>query len=217
MCGRFTANVKKKEIEDEWNLSVPPEFRPRYNIAPTQTVGIITNCNPRVLSMFNWGLIYLRNKTSKAIIINAKAETLHEKPMFKNLILSSRCLIPATSWFEWMQNKSKQPYVIRLKNKNLFAMAGIWDTFIDSKGNETKTFAIITTQANKNIKHIHERMPLLVPKKLQKDWLSNNIEVNLIEKETINFNFDYYTVSSIVNNPKNDSESVLTEFRETLF
>ena len=218
MCGRFTANVKKKDLEEEWNLEVPPEFRPRYNIAPSQVVGIITNTQPSKLSMFRWGLIpsWVKDSSEISHIINARIETLNDKPSFRKLVQSARCLVPATSWFEWMHDKSRQPFVIKLKNAKWFAMAGLWDTWIDAEGQKVNTFTIITTNAAPNISHIHERMPLVVPKELQQDWLSKKTDAASIASKTGQLEFDFYPVSSQVNSPKNDDENLLNEFRETL-
>lgn len=218
MCGRFTANVKKKDLEEEWNLAVPPEFRPRYNIAPSQVAGVITNKQPSDLSLFRWGLIpsWAKDPVIGNKMINARVETLHEKPSFRKLVQTARCLIPATSWFEWMQDKSRQPFAIKLKNAKLFALAGLWDTWIDANGQKVNTFTIITTEAAENIRHIHERMPLVVPKEQQHDWLTNNADAAAIATKTGQLEFDFYPVSSRVNNPKNNDESLLDEFRETL-
>ncbi|HPB02222.1 MAG TPA: SOS response-associated peptidase [Bacteroidales bacterium] len=218
MCGRFTANVKKKDLEEEWNLAVPPEFRPRYNIAPSQVVGVITNKQPSALSLFHWGLIpsWAKDNSMASHMINARVETLNEKPSFRKLAQTARCLVPATSWFEWMQDKSRQPFAIKLKNAKLFALAGLWDTWIDAGGQKVNTFTIITTNAAPGIRHIHERMPLVVPKELQQDWLSNKTDAITIATESGQLEFDFYPVSSRVNSPKNDDESLLDEFRETL-
>jgi len=218
MCGRFTANVKKKDLEEEWNLAVPPEFRPRYNIAPSQVVGVITNTEPGSLSLFRWGLIpsWAKDPAIGNKMINARVETLTEKPSFRKLVQTARCLVPATSWFEWMQAQSRQPFVIKPKNAKLFAMAGLWDTWIDAAGKQVNTFTVITTEAAQNIRHIHERMPLVVPKELQQDWLSNHTDAAAIAVQAGQLEFDFYPVSSQVNNPKNDDERLLDEFRETL-
>lgn len=219
MCGRFTANVKKKYLEEEWNLAVPPEFRPRYNISPSQVVGVITHSDPGSLSLLRWGLIpsWAKDPAIGNKMINARAETLHEKPSFRKLVQTARCLIPATSWFEWSQDKTHQPFVIKPKNTGLFAMAGLWDTWIDAEGKHVNTFTVITTEASKTIRHIHERMPLVVNREEHQDWLNKRSDVPLLIKQAAQLEFDFYPVSSRVNSPKNDDENLLTEFRETLF
>jgi len=218
MCGRFTANVKKKDLEEEWNLAVPPEFRPRYNIAPSQVVGVITNTEPGSLSLFRWGLIpsWAKDPAIGSKMINARVETLTEKPSFRKLVQTARCLVPATSWFEWMQAQSRQPFAIKPKNTKLFAMAGLWDTWIDADGQKVNTFTVITTEAAQNIRHIHERMPLEGPTELQHDWLTNKTDAATVAVKSGQLEFDFYPVSSLVNNPKNDDERLLDEFRETL-
>lgn len=218
MCGRFTANVKKKDLEEEWSLAVPPEFRPRYNIAPSQVVGVITNADPGSLSLLQWGLIpsWAKDPAIGNKMINARVESLHEKPSFRKLVKSARCLIPATSWFEWMQDKNRQPFVFRPKDVPLFALAGLWDTWSNENGINVNTFTIITTNSAHDISHIHERMPLVVPKELQQDWLSGKAEPAVIAEKSGQLQFDFYPVSSRVNNPKNEDEKILEEFRETL-
>lgn len=219
MCGRFTANVKKKGLEEEWNLAVPPEFKPRYNIAPSQLVGAIINQRPAELSMLRWGLIpsWANDSSAASKMINARVETLHEKPSFQKLVQQSRCLIPATSWFEWMHGKNGQPFRIGSANIPLFAFAGLWDVWKKPDGSELSTFTIITTAAAPAISHIHERMPLVLPKNIQQDWLQNNISPFEAAQIAEQLEFEFVPVSSMVNNTKNDSEELLKEFRETLF
>lgn len=217
MCGRFTANVKKKELEEEWNLAVPDEFKPRYNIAPSQLHPIIVGENTPVFKMFQWGLVpvWIKKENGAKPMINTRIESLEGG----NMLLHSPCLIPATSWFEWLPDKTRQPFLIKPAELNLFSFAGICHSRTLPNGTEHNTFSIVTTKAAKLISHIHKRMPLIIGKDLETEWLKlkPGQEIKTFTENACGFKYEFYPVSSLVNKTENDTEEVLKEFRETLF
>lgn len=152
MCGRFTLTEINK-LEERYSLKLREKFKPNYNIAPTQKTPIITK-NGIIIGTF--GLIPAWNKNK--LLINARAETIMEKMTYKESAEEKRCLIPADGFYEW---KDKQPY--RAVTGRIFSMAGIY--------NEDKSFAVITCKANKQLKNIHERMPVILNKDDEKKWL----------------------------------------------
>ena len=160
MCGRFTQTKSRKEVlESLGDIELPPLFHGRYNIAPSQKVAIIRASHPQRVHECIWGFT---NPKSSAPIINARSETVTERPMFKNLISSSRCLIPADGFYEW---KGKQPYYFQLHRKQLFAFAGLWNR---------DRCVIMTRAADQNMQGIHHRMPMILPADRWKSYLSNS-------------------------------------------
>jgi len=148
MCGRFTQTKSRKEaLEQLGEIELPPLFHRRYNIAPTQKTAIIRSGEPLRATECFWGF---QNPRSATPIINARSETLAERPMFKDLLTTNRCLIPSDGFYEW---KGKQPYYFQTMEKELFAFAGLW------RGDR---YVILTRAADKNMQGIHHRMPIFL-------------------------------------------------------
>lgn len=155
MCGRFTQTKSREEVLEELGgIELPPLFLGRYNIAPTQKVAVIRQNNPSHAEESIWGF---PNPRSGAPIINARSETLTERPLFKDLIPRHRCLIPADGFYEW---KGRQPYYFQRPDNALFAFAGLW---------REGRCVIITRAADANMQGIHDRMPIILARD---DWAS---------------------------------------------
>jgi putative SOS response-associated peptidase YedK len=153
------------------------DFPPRYNIAPTQPV-LIARHDPRgrpELSLVRWGLIPSWIKDPRAMttpLLNARAETAAEKPSFRGPLRHRRCLVPTTGYYEWTGVRgAKQPHLIRMKDQELFALAGLWETWLGADGSEIETMAILTTAANRDVAAIHDRMPLILEERDFARWL----------------------------------------------
>lgn len=207
MCGRFSFAFTKKIIEERFEIELGNEYLPRYNCAPSQKLAVITNQEPNKLSFLKWGLIpyWARDVALGNNLINAKAETILEKPSFKNSFIHKRCLIPADSFYEWSRDKKKTPYRFFLKNNEPFTMAGIWDVWNDG-ANLQSTFSIITTESNEIMQKIHHRMPVILEKNIEKDWLLSN-DIDLLQsflKPYPSEKMDITVISNLVNSPKND-------------
>lgn len=214
MCGRFTITLRAEELQREFPwVVIPTQMQPRYNIAPTQPVAVVSNDNPTQLTFYRWGLIpaWAKDSTIGARLINARAETLAEKPSFRSAFLRRRCLILADGFYEWaMRPKAKQPYYIRLRSAKPFAFAGLWEIWQDNQGNEIRSCAIITTQANEMIASLHERMPVILPPDAYTLWLSNE-EKSAAELSHLLVPYPsqemlMYAVSPYVNDPHHDTE-----------
>jgi len=216
MCGRFSFSPLAKIIEDRFDVKVDKtRYKPRYNSAPSPDLAVISNLNPGELSFYRWGLIpfWAKDKTIGNKMINAKAETITEKPSFKNSLKHKRCLVLSDGFYEWktLNKKEKIPYRITLKNNGLFAMAGIWDSWKDENGELINSFAIITTTPNKLMENIHSRMPVILEQKDEKKWLTeSNADLLLAllnpypEKEMTAF-----PISNLVNSPLNDTPEIM--------
>jgi len=217
MCGRFTLTKKQKEVADRFNAKIEGMINDIFNAAPTQELPVITDANPAKIAFYKWGLVpsWSKDENSGSKLINARAETLREKPTFRKLIETQRCLIPADGFYEWKQTPNgKQPFRIMLSNNDLFAFAGLWDKWQSPSGLLVYTFTIITTEPNNLVKNIHNRMPVILEKENETDWLNPNLQ----SKQADNLLKPYpakkmraYPVSKAVNNVANNSPDLLLE------
>lgn len=210
MCGRYTLTESVNLIE-RFNLDGSDNHpQPRYNIAPTQNVPVILNESPNKITMVRWGLIpfWAKEASIGQKIINARAETLDQRPSFKHCLQRKRCIIPTDGFYEWKKDGStKKPYRITLENGELFGFAGLWDTWQDPVGQIIRTCTIITTTPNELIEPIHNRMPVILPKESEHDWLDSTIDGRLMTGIFKPYPADImtvYEVPSLVNSPKND-------------
>ena len=216
MCGRFSQSQSAQTIAQVFQVAVPP-LTPRYNIAPTQSVATVLQ-HPedqgRQFKMLHWGLIPSWAKDSKmgARLINARAETVAEKPSFRSAFRHRRCLVLADGFYEWQQQenqKQKQPYYFRLKDGCPFAFAGLWERWQPADGEAIESCTLLTTEANELMRPIHNRMPVILDPKNYDLWLNpemkqwESLEALLCpyppEEMTA------YPVNKVVNKPVNDS------------
>ena len=213
MCGRFSQTKSKHDIKKRFNVKkVPDTIVPLFNISPDGDVPVILNESPKDVSLARWGLIpsWAKEEKTQYSMINARAETLLEKPSYKRLIQRKRCLIIADSFYEWKKiNGKKAPYRIMLKNDELFAFAGLWDLW-EKDGKSITSCSIITTSPNKLCEKIHDRMPVILPRDKENEWLSE-IPVEkaiFILKPYDDKEMKAYEISVKVNNPMNNSADI---------
>ena len=177
MCGRFTLVADPNDLREAFPwLNIPGDIQPRYNIAPSQPVAVIPNDGKNTLDYFVWGLIpsWAKDPQIGSRMINARAETLQEKPSFKNAFRRRRCLIPASGFYEWQATpgqKTKTPMYIRLREDKPFALAGLWENWNAPDGSKILSCTIITTQPNALLQDIHNRMPVILPPEAYPTWL----------------------------------------------
>ncbi len=214
MCGRFQLSVKGKQISERYNTEVFDEmYTPSYNCAPSQYLPVVTNDNPSQISYLKWGLIPFWAKDPKVGFknINTRAETISEKPSFRNAFARRRCLIPANGFYEWKKDKKKIPFRIALADDSIMSFAGIWEQWKDSEGKAINTFSIITTEANKLISSIHHRMPVILHQKDEEQWLKDNDKDALqnLLAPLPSEEMKMYEISPLVNSPKNNSPEIL--------
>lgn len=239
MCGRFSFSPIEILIGERFDIEVEEGlYTPRYNCAPTQNLAVISNLEPQKLSYYRWGLIpfWARDMSIGNRMINARAESLLEKPSFRNPFRQRRCLVLSDGFFEWKKEAigssslqvyrstgqqvtgggrweagSRTPYRIVMKDGGLFAMAGIWDVWKDTAWNSIHSFAIITTAPNELMQQIHDRMPVILPRQFEKEWLTNDNTDDLVKilQPYPADEMEAYPVSRLVNSPANDTPEVI--------
>lgn len=215
MCGRYTLSSPGDDVADLFALDAVPEIHPRYNVAPTQEAAVVRQDpkGPRRLDYLRWGLIPVWAKEA-AIgnkLINARGETVAEKPSFKTSFKKKRCLVPASGFYEWKaEGKGKQPYLIHRKDGKPFAIAGLWSAWKEPESGEwIETFTLLTTDPNELMQPIHNRMPVIVAQEDFGAWLNPaNEDIEALQaliRPAPADPFEAYPVSKAVNSPSNDS------------
>ena len=216
MCGRYTLTTDMQTIAQTFGVASTLEASPRYNIAPSQeVVGILSNGSAH-LDWLQWGLIpsWAKDASIGSKMINARAETLAEKPSFKRLLRSRRCLIVADGFYEWKkENTGKTPMYITLKDHSPFAFAGLWDLWHSPDGQELRTCTIVTTDANALVAPIHDRMPVILPADARELWLDSQLHdeqalLPLLKPYDAN-EMVARAVSRLVNNPKSEGAELI--------
>jgi putative SOS response-associated peptidase YedK len=221
MCGRYTLATTPEALADAFALTEVPDFPRRYNIAPTQPVATIVQDGKtprRKFRLMRWGLIpsWAKDPAIGNKLINARAETVQEKPSFRNAFKRRRCLIPADGFYEWQKIKgsSKQPYYFHLNDGKLFAFAGLWESW-----NDIETCTILTTAANDLLQPVHDRMPVIVGPQLYDTWLSTNIQdpdplLPILEPYSPE-PMAAHPVGTWVNTPSNDDPRCIEELTQS--
>jgi putative SOS response-associated peptidase YedK len=213
MCGRFVRAVSLEDIADEFGVDKPDiDLSPSHNIAPSQNIAIIKNEEKRSLAISKWGLVpsWAKDPAIGHKMINARSESIAEKPSFKSSFKHHRILIPANGFYEWKrEGKIKSPYYIRLKSRSCYGFAGLVSYWKSPEGEQICTSCIITTSANDLIKPIHDRMPVIIRKKDEDLWLDGEEQdknaLLALLKPYSSDEMDYYAVSTMVNSPANNS------------
>lgn len=217
MCGRYTLRTPPAELAEFFGLFREPDVRPRYNIAPTQSVLAIRfdeNATPREPVLLRWGLIPSWADDAKigSRMINARADTVATKPAFRAAFKRRRCLVAADGYYEWKQlDDGKQPYLIGRTAGGPMAFAGLWESW--TKGEEPiESCTIITTDANEAIGAIHDRMPVILPPEEYDRWLDPQSDAQELGGLLAPYPLDDLAarpVSRTVNNPRNDSAACI--------
>jgi len=201
MCGRYALHASPEVVALMFGLSEVPAYQPRFNIAPTSDVLVIRR---NEAAMVRWGLIprWAKDPGIGARMNNARAETVAEKPSFRDAYRKRRCLIPASGFYEWKpEGGGKQPYYIFPAKGELFAFAGLWEQW-----NEQQTCAVITTEANAKMSAIHERMPVIVPQSEYRNWLAGAAGLLHPCPDAV---IDIRRVSRAVNYARNESPALV--------
>lgn len=223
MCGRFSLITEVQHLLHYFELVTAPPFPgARFNIAPTQDVAAVVAVDgERHLEYFHWGLIpfWARDRKIAASTINARAETVAQKPAFRQPFRRHRCLIPADGFYEWHGRPGhKQVWRIEpQEHQALFAFAGLWDSW-EHNGEMVRSCTIIVTEANETIRPVHERMPLVLPREAWDVWLDPTSDLAAVERLLQQPSMPplrLYRVGSHVNNPRNDDPQCLQPLAET--
>ncbi len=216
MCGRFSNFTPIEALQKRFQADPPDEpVYPRYNAAPGQKMIIIPLDDPQKMHFAKWGLIPHWSKDPKIgnKLINARSETLQEKPAFRGSLQKGRCLVLADGFYEWgITAGRKIPYRVELKNRKPFAMAGLTSHWKDEMGKEIDTFTIITTDANEIVGTIHNRMPVIFNREQEIKWLDPLIDFHVANKYLLPYSetdMEIYPISTLVNSPKNDIAEII--------
>ncbi len=218
MCGRYTITINPDTMREELHLAdIPAEVQPRYNVAPTQQIAVVRSADERKVEMMHWGLIpfWAKDPTIGSRLINARSETLLEKPAFKNAFAKRRCLILADGFYEWQKGGGpkgrSQPYLFKLADDKPFAFAGLWEFWRSPEGQEVVSCTIITTEANGLVKPVHDRMPVMLSGDNLWAWLTleqPDHRLNLL-KPYPEEKMKAYPVSPLVNRPELDTPELV--------
>jgi putative SOS response-associated peptidase YedK len=207
MCGRFTLDTNESDLAQHFAVEVNESISSRYNIAPSQPILTIKQdeTSRRSLAKMQWGLVpnWVKDLDSwKSNLINARAETVMEKPSFRGAFKHRPCLIPVSGFYEW--TKDKQPYYFQVQERQLFALAGLWSSWNNGE-DELITCTIITTKANTEAAKVHHRMPVIIQPQNYDSWLGELDDRKQLLDTLPEVNLELYPVSKKVNSPKNDT------------
>ncbi len=219
MCGRFTRKESFKNLAALLGLSIPPISAPRYNIAPSQSIACVRSIpesNEQEYVELQWGLIpsWAKEASIGHKMINARAETVAEKPSFRTPFTQQRCMVLADGFYEWKrEGKTKQPYYIRFKDQRPFFFAGLWERWEKGPADPLETCAILTIAPNMVMEPIHHRMPVILQPKDYEIWLDCHIRdpqhLSPLLQPYPAEEMEAFPVSPLVNNPKNDHASCI--------
>lgn len=210
MCGRFTLRQPADRIVKEFQLTEAPRIEARYNIAPTQNILAIRHSpDGNEAVTLRWGLIpsWAKEASIGAKLINARSETVSEKPSFRGAFKRRRCVIPADGFYEWQRAGAlKQPFYFKLKDDGLFGFAGLWDKWRAPNGESLETCSILTTEANALLSKTHDRMPVMLHRDSYALWLDEDVRKQELRAELLRpypaAEMTAYAVSTAINSPQ---------------
>ena len=235
MCGRYTLTLERDAFEDRFDVAVGDSvaYEPRYNAAPGQDLPVITDDAPETVRRLEWGLVPAWADDDNGGMINARAETVDEKPSFREAYERRRCLVPADGFYEWVETETgKQPYRVALEDDRPFAMAGLWERWepddettqsgldafgggLESEGEDDgddalETFTILTTEPNDLVADLHHRMAVILDPEREREWLAADDPKaeGLLEPYPAD-EMRTYPVSTAVNDPSTDEPSLI--------
>jgi putative SOS response-associated peptidase YedK len=221
MCGRYAITTAPEAIRRLFGYLEQPNFPPRYNVAPTQPVPIVRLTEgKRHFALVRWGLIpaWVKDPRAFSLVINARGESVLDKPAFKNAMKYRRCLFPADGFYESeRKGEKKRPYFVRLKGGGPLAFAGLWEVWTGPNGEEQETAAIITTTASRSIAHIHDRMPVILSPEAFDFWLDPKVDAETAAaaiQPAKDDAIEHYEVSRAVNRFENDSPKLVEPLTE---
>lgn len=223
MCGRYAFFAPADAVRGVFALDALPELAPRYNIAPTQAVPAVRAAQDgsRTLALLHWGLVprWAKERVIGSRMINARGETLARKPAFRDAFRWRRCLVPADGWYEWQAAPGgKQPWFFRRRDGGLLAFAGLWERWKDPVGGDAlESCAIVTVDAARSIREIHDRMPAVLPEPSWESWLdpacTDTGELSELLGPCDPESLQSWRVSRLVNQPRNEGPELIAAER----
>jgi putative SOS response-associated peptidase YedK len=217
MCGRYTFTSAPEAMRQLFRYLEQPNFPPRFNVAPTQPIAIVRLVEgQRQFALVRWGFLpsWVKDPKTFTLVINARGESVIDKPAFRAAMKRRRCLIPADGFYEWQKaGDRKRPFFIHAKSGAPLAFAGLWETWTGPNGEELETAAIVTTRANRTLGAIHERMPVIVPPEAFDLWLDcatvDAATAAALIKPGPEDLLEAYEISTAVNRTANDGPKLL--------
>ncbi|MBE11744.1 MAG: hypothetical protein CMM35_15680 [Rhodospirillaceae bacterium] len=222
MCGRYAITMPVDSMRELFGFEAQPNLGARYNVAPTQEIPAVRTAyggEGRELAALSWGLVpsWSDNPVTANRMINARGETIAEKPSFRSAFKRRRCLIPANGFYEWKGDRKgpKQPFYIQLEDGLPFAFAGIWERWEGGDGDHWETCAIVTTNANDALRPIHHRMPVILPPESYDNWLTSEPKDASALMIPYMGEIQTWPVATLVNKVVNDGPELLERSEET--
>jgi putative SOS response-associated peptidase YedK len=221
MCGRFAQRSDPKRLAKEFKIAEVPEVEARYNIAPTQDILAVRESDDgREMTFLKWGLIpsWAKDTSIGSRLINARSETVEEKPSFRRAFKERRCIIPADGFYEWQRaGGKKQPFFFRMRDESPFGFAGLWERWEGTGREAINSCTILTTEANEVLRPVHDRMPVILHPEEYSLWLEGDERERELLKELLRpypaDEMTGYPVSSLVNSPRNKGQELITELQ----
>ena len=219
MCGRYVLKTTGVDLQKALGLDEIPTLEARYNIAPMQAAPIITSSDRHRLTVARWGLLphWTKDTRVAAKLINARAETLESKPLFRELLPRRRCVVPCDGFYEWKRDRHLHtPHYIHLATSRVLTMAGLWSSWRSPEGLEVVTFTVITTTANRTVAALHDRMPVFLDREARAAWLSEATEQPRLPALLVPWAgapLEAYQVSPLVNGVATDSPACIEPAR----
>lgn len=216
MIDRYSITMSLEAFHERFAVDVPDFYQPKYNAAPTHLLPVMTSSSPSGVSLFYWGTSpeWSKNKTVSERMINVRTENLSDKPALKKSLKKNRCIVPADGFYGWKKvgKKTSIPYRFILTNREPFAMAGLWEEYEDTDGNQIQTFMLFTQEANEMVGLIQDRMPVILSKQNEKLWLDQNADeealLGMLTKYPANV-MSHYPVSPTISDTKIDLASMI--------
>lgn len=218
MCGRFTLTLDPGELQESLDLGPFLQlYQPRYNISPTQPIALVKDSETKAVELFRWGLVpsWAKDIAIGSKMINARSETITEKPSFRSAYKKRRCLILADGFFEWtarVSGRGKEPFYFQIDNGVAFTFAGLYEIWHSPEGDQLPTCTIITCESNDLVKKYHNRMPVILSEEDRWKWLNLETNPDSLQKMLTPFlasRMSVRRVSKAINNPINDSPEIL--------
>lgn len=217
MCGRFAQRTDPKRVAKQFGVEDVPELEPRYNIAPTQEIlGVSKIADGCEMTFYKWGLIpsWAKDTSMGARLINARSETVREKPAFRQAFKQRRCILPADGFYEWQRTEGrKQPFFFRMRDESPFGFAGLWEQWKGEEGHVINSCTILTTEANEVLRPVHDRMPVILHPDDYSLWLDHDVrKLEMVEDLLRPYpadEMDSYPVSTLINSPRSQGERLI--------
>ena len=218
MCGRIEYFItSKKQLEGRYKATMVEGYteqgvvNARYNVPPSTNTPVLTSEESESIVLGHWGFVPSWSKGKQKEVINARAETILEKPYFKGDIRKHRCLIPVTGFFEWHRSGARSKPYRFYTDDEIFSLAGVYSVHQDKSGTARPHFAIVTTTANSVMEKVHDRMPVIVAPKDEEHWLTADTDeaITHLLRPYAAKHTHAYEISTLVNNPRNDSPEIL--------